>query len=110
VSSATADRSCRAFAGRWLSARRRAAAASRIRVRRLGGGCGKTVSDVLGAPSTRLARTARPPMPSARTWCSVTTRAAPPPASEVINVADHRGRFLASLRDMLSATTPSIAV
>ena len=47
-------------------------------------------------PSTRLANTASPPMPSARMWWKMTTRAQPPSASPSTSVADHSGRWAGS--------------
>ena len=44
-----------------------------------------------GAPSTRSASIANPPIPSASTWWKTTTRAHPESARSVTNVADHSG-------------------
>lgn len=57
----------------------------------LGRGCGKGVMDARPPGSTKLARTASPPIPSARTWCSTSTSADLPSARPVTKAADHNG-------------------
>jgi hypothetical protein len=68
-----------------------ARSASRTSAAAVGAGWGKKALSARGRVSMRLARTARPPTPSASTWCSTTTSAALPSASPVTSTAAHNG-------------------
>ena len=89
------------------SERMRPRAASMASCPRDGPARGNPVLTISGAPSTRLANTANPPIPSASTWWNTRTRAASPGAVSVTRVAAQSGRFRGILAPISSAARPS---
>ena len=85
---------------------RNASAASR---RRAGPGCGNARAGPRSAPSTRRARIASPPRPSARTWCSTSTSPTRPPRTPGTTAAVHSGRDRGSGSMIIAAATSSSA-
>ena len=90
---------------REATAARRRRDASRTTSRRVGGGEGTHSGS--GTPSAKAASTARPPIPSATTWCRTITTAKPPPGSPSNRCIAHSGRSLGRRRHTTSAARSS---
>ena len=97
-SSATPCRTSRRRARQRPMARSRSEVASVKSCRRFGAGDGNGTLGDVGAASTNLAKTASPPIPSARTWCMTRTSALRPSCRPLTTVMDHSGRSRGSGR------------